>query len=99
MLSQCAFPGKCTVLRRGNPSVIHQTPKYCLWVPGALRCALVHAAMNPGPKASQVPVSLFQAALQMQGIIKDDGECEWEKATDLCGSDAGSPLPNRRRLQ
>jgi len=37
----------------------------------------VHAEANPGPKASQVPISLFQKALELQGIIKDEGGCGW----------------------
>ncbi len=38
------------------------------------RCALVHAQSNPS-KATQMPIDLFAKAVELQGIVKDDGAC------------------------
>lgn len=59
----------------------------CFYNPCApCRDTLAHAAANPGPKASQVPIGLFQAALELQGITKDDGACA---RACVCGGGMG----------
>mmetsp|Transcript_21406 Transcript_21406/g.46870 ORF Transcript_21406/g.46870 Transcript_21406/m.46870 type:complete len:411 (-) Transcript_21406:585-1817(-) len=39
------------------------------------KCALIHAELNPA-KATQVPMALFQTALQIQGIEKDNADIQ-----------------------
>lgn len=39
------------------------------------RVAVIHAELNPS-KATQLPLALVHAALEMQGMPKDNGEAD-----------------------